>query len=519
MNDGKIITGFSERLAQDKAVRALADAPTAFELEKRARALAAQGQAILKPMLRQLGTRDAALRGGLGLLAQHMDPMLIVPALRRVIRDTRRPDDTRLTAAMILERYLDVTLDPALLQTLPDSSNVARQSAEEALTLRETAPLIIVEYAEQLLEESDEVIETVIDVILSMDDPQRAGLLMAIASYAGAATAARILPTLGTIRHPESLHSLLTLSHLVEPALRPTVERQARKLLLAGVRPETPAPPRVLWSPVDAQGQSSIWIIRHHPATELSDLLLLLLHDDLGVVQAEVRPQMNPADLPMPAPVGYIHAIATPGSQYKLHMLEIELNQGRALVDAAASRSRENEISWPGELVVFGHWLWNEIASPRSEPAWPQLPAPSSISRSIFYKDLLNHKAFTSWAWDIPDLQQLLPDDDVTHILEKDSPVQQTISQRLVTSDATDLARRLERQMLWLTLANETKAAALTAAAREAVLNEQADHPFIQALASRSLLTAAAERAARKFRQLLAEVKQLREKREAKRKT
>ena len=176
MNDDKIISSFSERLALDKAVRALADAPTAFELEKRARALAEQGQAVLKPMLRQLGTRDAQLRGGLGLMAQHMDPMLIVPALRRIVRDTRRPDNARLTAAMILERYLDVTLDPALTQTLPDSSNIARQSAEEALTLAETEPLVVVEYAEQLLEESDEVIETVIDVLLGMDEPRRAGL-------------------------------------------------------------------------------------------------------------------------------------------------------------------------------------------------------------------------------------------------------------------------------------------------------------------------------------------------------
>jgi hypothetical protein len=503
MSDDKIIRGFSERLALDRAVRALADAPTAFELEKRARALAQQGKVVLKPMLRHLDTPDAQMRGGLGLVAQRMDPMLIVPALRRVVADGRRTDDARLTAAMLLERYLDVTLDPALAQTLPDTSTVARQSAEEALALAETEPLVMVEYAEQLLEESDEVIATVIDVLLGMDDPRRASLLMVIASYAGTAVVARILPTLGTIRHPHSLHSLITLSHLVDPALRPAVERQARKLQLAGVRSETSTSPRVLWSPINAQGQSLMWAIRYHSSTERTDYLALILHDDLGVIHAEARPQMDPADLPMPAPVGHVHDIHTPGSHYVLRMVEIDPKQGRALVDTAASRLRENDIPWPGELVVFGHWLWGEMISARSAPEWPALPSPTSSAGPVDFQNLLKHRGFASWAWDLPDLQQLLHSDDVTHALEKDSPAHQAISQRLVTSESDIIVRRLEQQALWLTLANDTDSAALVLAARDAILAGQADHPFVQALAWRSLLTAAADQATRRTLRLI----------------
>lgn len=498
MSNAKIINGFSERLALDKAVRALADAPTAFELEKRARELAKQGKAVLNPLLRQLGTGDAQMRGGLGLIAQHMDPILIVPALRRVVRDTRRSDDARLTAAMILERYLDVPLDPALTQILPDSSNVARQSAEEALALRGTSPLIFVEYAEQLLDEPDDVIEMVIDVIVSMDDPRRAGLLMAIASYAGTATVARVLPTLGAIRHPDALYSLFTLSHLVEPALRPAVERQARKLLMAGVRPESTAAPRVLWSPLNAQGQSLVWVIHYHPAHQRTDFFALFLHDGLGIIHAEARQQIDSIDIPMPAPIGHVHGIQTPGSHYVLHMLEIEPSQGRALVDTAAARLRENDIPWPGELVVFGHWLWNELTNARTGPAWPELPPPTPNAPPSAFSKLLKHKGFASWAWDVPDLQQLLHKVDVTYALKQNSPTHQAICQRLVTTEAEDLARRLEQQALWLTLANDTASASLALAARDAILTTQSDHPFVHALAWRSLLTAAADQATRR---------------------
>ena len=503
MNDDKIIRGFSERLALEKSVRALADAPTAFELEKQARDLAQQGESVLNPMLRQLDTHDAQMRGGLGLVAQRMDPMLIVPALRRAVADNRRSDNTRLTAAMILERYLDVTLDPALTQTLPDTGDVARQSAEEALALAETETLVMVEYAEQLLEESHEVVTTVIDVLLGLDNPKRASLLMAIGSYAGSVVITRILPTLGTIRHPNSLHSLLVLSHLVDPALRPAVERQARKLQLAGVRPETSSSPRVLWSPVNAQGQSLLWIMRDHPSSKHIDFLTLVLHDKLGVIHAEAHPQMDSADLPLPAPVGHTHGIHPSGSHYVLRMVEMEPKQGQALVDTASTRLRENDTPWPGELVVFGHWLWNGMISPRTAPNWPDLPSATISAHPDDFQDLLKHKAFASWAWDVPDLQKLLHIDDVTHALKKNSLAHQALSQQLVTSEADDIAQRLEQQALWLTLANDTEAASLVLAARDAILTEQADHPFVQALAWRSLLTAAADQATRRTLRLL----------------
>jgi len=503
MSDEKVILGFGERLALENEVRALTDATSAFDLERRARELAQKGDKVLNALLRHLDTHDAQMRGGLGLTAQHMDPMLIIPALRRVVISGQRSDDARVTAAMILQRYLDVELDPALTQTLPDSSEVARQSATEALALAEDEPMVMVEYADQLLDESDEVIGTVLDVLMDMENPKRAGLLMVIASYAGSAVVAHILPTLGTIRHPDSLYALLVLSHLVEPALRSAVERQVRKLQFAGVRPDTTTSLRVLWSPINAQGQSLLWVIRHHPQSADADFLALMLHDELGIIHAEARMQMDPNELPQPAPKGHVHGIHTAGSPYVLRMLELDPEQGRDMVDAAVVLLREQDIPWPGELVVFGHWLWGDKIRKHALAGTHTLPVPASSALAPDFQDLLKHPLFASWAWDVPDLQHLLQREDVSFAVEKRSDAHQAISERLVTWEAGNVARRLEQQALWLTLADEIETAELVLAARQAVLDEQDDHPFVQALAWRSILTAAADHATRRTLRLL----------------
>jgi hypothetical protein len=93
--------------------------------------------------------------------------------------------------------------------------------------------------------------------------------------------------------------------------------------------------------------------------------------------------------------------------------------------------------------------------------------------------------------------------EDLTIALEKGNDAHQAISQHLVTSEADNLAQRLHQQALWLTLAHDTRTASLILSVREAVLAGQADHPFIQALAWRSLLTAIADRATRRTLRLL----------------
>ncbi len=510
MNDGtgKVIHSFGRRLALDKDLRALGDAHNAFELERRARSLAEQEEgAILNPLIRQLDTENATLRGGLGLLSQYLDPNLIVPALHGVASDSNRPDDARLTAVMILERYLDVPVDPELVRVLPDPKAVARQSAVEALTLAESSPLVLVEFAEQLLDEPQKIVEPVLDVIASMDDPRRARLLATIAAYAPPDIEERVITWLGSIRHQASVESLYTLRHIGHESLRALSERQLRKLQFAGVPIAGDVHSRALWSHGNAQGQSLFWWIRHLPAEQHAALLILVLQDGQGVIHAEARPGIEPADLPAPAPHGTLHPLNVSDGGQDMQLLELAPSLGLGLVEQAVATMRSLDIPWLAELVVFGHWLWSGEGLTEQPTSWPDLPQPvldidDDIATDLFV-DLFKHDAFAAWVWDVPDIAMLLRSLRKDIPLTPDGELHRLLAKRLVGSDiAPLLAQRLRQQAVWLNLAGEIEVAALALAAGEAVKKGQSDHPFIQTLAWRSLLAAAAEQAVRRTPQI-----------------
>ncbi len=492
-----VIRTFNERLAVEQGVRALGTAPNAYELERRARDLAGQGDAALAALLRQLDTDNPTLRGGLGLLAQHLDHTLVSLALRQAAADSRRPPAARLTAVMILERYLNETIDPNLARDLPEPADVARQSAEEALTLAATSPLVPVEYAQQLLEEPPEIVHAVLNVVAALETPQRARLLHAVACLGGDDLLGRILPWLGGIRHPLALESLRTLRRLASEGMRPAVERQVRKLQMAGVRSELEPPARALWSPLSAQGQSLLWFVC--PRSEgHADLLIFVIHDRLGVIHLDAEPAVPVSGLPMPAPHGHVHRLRLPGSHQVVRLLELDVALALALVNEATAATQAAEIPWPGELVVFGSWLWgSEAAAGDAGVPWPDLPEPDAQAPAVAFEELLRHAAFASWTWDLPDFPQLLTLSPAGVHLEPGGPAHQQVARRLTRGEAAHLLEnRLHWQARWLCLAQDRETAALALAARKALQAAQVDHPFVQALAWRSLLTAAADRAA-----------------------
>lgn len=500
----KVIHSFADRLALDQAVQALADAPNSFEMERRARELARQGDAALNSLVRYLDTPNPTLRGGLGLLAKHIGPDRAIPALARAAADPRRSPEARYTAVMILERYLDHAIDHGRLPPLPDPGQIARRSAEQALALAEDSPLVLVEYATQLLAEPPEVISAVIDVLGSLESPQRARLLMAIASYAPAALAERTLPHLHAIRHPAALESLRILRHLAPPGFQPACDRQARKLQLAGVRAQASPPARCLWSPTTAQGHSQVWIIhRENDAAEDSNrgdfagLLALGLHDGLGITHAEAAPHLPLDGLPMPAPRGYVHRLRIPNSPQVARLAEIDPVLGLALVNRAVAAQRAKDAAWPPELVGFAAWLWGAEMVASVAPAWPALPAPAPDAHPSAFVELLRHPAFSAWAWEVSDLPSLLAHQREGPHIREGNAAHRAVARRLVADEnARLLSQRLEQQAYWLTLTGDGATAALTLAALAAIQSGQAEHPFVWALSFRSLLTAAADRAA-----------------------
>ncbi len=496
--ESRVLHSFSDRLALDRAVKDLARARNAYQQDQLARELAARGKPVLNALLRNLAASDPALRGGLGRLARHMDPNLIIPALRQAAMDERRSEAARLTAVMLLERYLGQEIDPSMAQRIPASYDVARESGEEAIAIAETEPLVLVEYAEQLLDEPPEIVNAVLQVITDMEDPRRARLLMAIAAYGDVDLQRDILIALGGIRHPLALQALQTLWRLVSPDLQPVARRQIQKLRLSGVKEEeTAGTLRALWSPGNAQGHSFLWFIRVSDEEPVGHLLTLILHDELGVVYATAYPDLDLEALPLPAPRGRTHNVRMIDSPHNLLLAEIDPLLGLNLLEDALQNMSQQNFPWPGEIVVFGHWLWSGRPLSAPEFSWPRLPEPASAINRRQANALLEHPAFAGWVWTLPDLGQLLRGHQ-EDALQKNGVIHEKIIDILLNEENRPrLSRRLLQQARWLTLTGDRKTAMQVLAVCEAVDAGDRDDPFIRMLAWRSLLTAAADRAMR----------------------
>ncbi len=499
----KRILSFGDRLAIDWAVKDLASARNAYELDQRARELAAKGKPALNALLRHLEASDPALRGGLGRMAQHLDPEIVIPALRQAAMDESRSDAARLTAVMILERYLGQEIDPALAQRIPASYDVARESGEEAIAIAETEPLVLVEYADQLLDEPPEIVQAVLQVIKDMEDPRRARLLMAVAAYGDASLQRDIIPALGAIRDPLAVQALQTLWHLTTPELRALVRRQLQKLRMVGVRMEPAGTLRALWSPVNAQGHSFLWFIHAHADESQGDLLTLILHDELGVVYASAYPDLDLNDLPMPAPKGATHRVRMVDSHHQVLLVELDPALGLHLLDEALELLVDNEAPWPGEVVVFGHWLWEGRSLPPKEVAWPALPPPAIHVEEDAFQSLLEHPAFAGWIWVLPEFDAFIARHH-EKALRKDGAIHELVIDMLLDDENRPLlSNRLHQQARWLRIARDAKTASVVLAVRKAVETGDRDHPFIRQLAWRSLISAAADRAVRRSLQML----------------
>ena len=496
-NHSRVLHGFGDRLAIEQAVKALGQTTNAYQQEKLAKELATKGRPAINALLRHLDASNPTLRGGLGRLATFLPQKEVIAALRGAAMDQSRTDAARLTAVMILERYLDQEIDPAMAQHMPASYDVARESGEEALLIAETEPLVLVEYAEQLLDEPPEIVEAVLHVITTMETPNRARLLLAIAAYGDEALQKEIIRALGSIRHPVALQALLTLWRLSLPQQHPLIRRQVQKLTMAGVKLAEAGNLRALWSPVNAQGHSFIWFIHPHPHQDgLGDVLILILHQELGVIYAIAYPDFDLNTLPLPAPRGKTHTTRMIDSHYQLRLVEIAPALGLRVLDDALQTMLDQGFPWPGELIVFGHWLWRS-SPPAVAASWPPLPKPAEAIDEATAQDLLEHPAFDAWVWEMPEVNTLLSEQS-ENTLAKDSDIHRKVIAALINEDnGPVLAQRLLQQARWFTLGKNRVHAAQTLAVREAVLARDAQHPFIRALAWRSILTAAADRAMR----------------------
>ena len=113
----------------------MAETETEEELQAAAQAIAESysSDLILGEIVKRLDTPNSQLRGGLGHLAALLPPEEVVPVLRSAVGDRRNGAQERITATLLLERFVGEPVPAALLSDLSQSNEVAFQSLREAV--------------------------------------------------------------------------------------------------------------------------------------------------------------------------------------------------------------------------------------------------------------------------------------------------------------------------------------------------------------------------------------------------
>src|SRR3954447_21981786 len=126
----KIIHSFQQRRQLTQDIAALGQTRNEAELMERVRLLVREHPADLlaATVIKNLDTTNSQVRGGLGHIASLLPPDEISPLLRSAAANRGNSAQLRVTAALILERFLGETLSPAILNDLGQTNEVAFQS-------------------------------------------------------------------------------------------------------------------------------------------------------------------------------------------------------------------------------------------------------------------------------------------------------------------------------------------------------------------------------------------------------
>jgi hypothetical protein len=410
----KIINTFQQRRQLTQAVEALAATRTEAELTAAARAIAHDFPAdlVLATLLRHLDTSKSQLRGGLGHLAALLPSDDVTPALRNAMADRQNDPQVRITAALILERFLGQTIPGALISDLEDSNEVAFQSLREAVDEARENRHILLEYVTQMRETDAAVAFMVMDMLARLDPGDRVELLRLIAQDdrdAVAREALQRLAALGTTdARVEAARSLTILGSSLPPALAEQAVREARKLQFAGTHYQPPAPDgwRALLAPSDPGGNQALWLVRN--ATQprgLGTILGFMLNARAGILQMFASETIAPEHVPPPHALGRIVPVNNGGSE-PMAMLEIPFDVGRQLLLRAQARHWDGSAmtTFPAELKLYGDLLW-QFDAPHVDPALapylapPVVPDPLPPADELVQAtdDLLAHGAMQGW--------------------------------------------------------------------------------------------------------------------------
>jgi hypothetical protein len=352
----KIVNTFQARRQLTEDMNALSVTQSEAELLSRVRAIAQSYEPllILSTLSKYLDNSSSQVRGGLGRLATLLPYDETVTVLRKEAANRGNPTQTRITAAMILERFLEAEIAPGLMSDLKDPETVVMQSLQEALAESHENHYILLEYVRQMRQENEQVAHQVMGLLGRLDEIDRPELLRLIAYDGRDGVALAALDMLGAIRQDDAAQAaargLHALQQNLKPELAQAAERSLRKLRFLGVRYQ-PVPQegwRALFTPSTLDGTQDLWFLRTRPDPSENILIGLRVNASNGLLDTFGSEAVDPQYLPAPRPVGEMVSIALTNGTPTV-FLEVPLAYAR----------------WRLEQAVAVHW---RQAKPRPLP-------------------------------------------------------------------------------------------------------------------------------------------------------
>ena len=406
----KIINSLQERRQVEEAVARLADLFSEPEMVQEVQKIARDHapSLVLPAIRRHLNTDSSRLRGGLGRLAAQLGGAETVAMLRKEAGRRDNPTQTRLTAAAILERFLQVEVSAGLMGDLRDPNLMVMQSLQEAVEEGKANRHVLLEYVRQMRQENQDVAFLVLSLIDQLAEEDQPELLRLIAYDSRTAVAEAALGQLSGLRDSatgvHSADALHTLQSSLRPELAQAAARNLRKLRLAGVRWES-VPADDWWaliSPCDYQGTQHLWFLGNGGGTDRK-LVGLRINRIAGILEGFGSENVDGQHLPPRRQIGEMLSISlAPGENAVF--LSIPYTYGRqCLQHSLESHWRASTSTLPEEFTLYCPYLFRHSLEPISPQlssllaSGPELWAQAENDLPQVTMSLLGHPAMANW--------------------------------------------------------------------------------------------------------------------------
>ena len=408
----KIINTFQARRQLNEELIGLSATQSEAELLSRVRAIAQTYEPllILSTLSKFLDNSSSQVRGGLGRLATLLPYDETVTVLRKEAANRRNPTQTRITAAMILERFLQAELAPGLMSDLKDPETVVMQSLQEALAESHENHYILLEYVRQMRQENEQVAHQVMELLGQLNEADRPELLRLIAYDMRESVALAALERLGAIRQGDpaqtAARALYTLQQNLKPELAQVAERTLRKLRFLGVRFQPTALEgwRALITPGTLDGSQDLWFVRDGANVSENVLIGLRINASAGVLDTFGSEALDPQYLPAQRSVGEMVSVTLTNGPPTV-FLEVPVKYARwRLEQAVATHWRQSKPQpLPDDYTFYNPYL--SLAEAAELPAelqtlftsGPALWKKNRAQLDEIAATLLRHPAMAGW--------------------------------------------------------------------------------------------------------------------------